>query len=143
MAFHIPLSYDHTIEIESLAIQYLLSYRFMYMNNTIVGLQSQLENKKKRITALTYLIFFLPRFTEWKAEPEMHFHERQAIGLLIFALSLQGILSILVYWGAPHTILVWAVRIVLLYLLYIGAKNALASRMEPLPWIGKYAERIF
>lgn len=97
---------------------------------------------KARIAALTYLLFFLPRFTEWKEDPEMHYHMKQAIGLLVFALCLQGIISILGYWGMPAW-RVWPVRGVLIYLLWIGINHGQGGKLQPLPWIGKYAERIF
>ena len=107
------------------------------------SLKSSFSNKKKRTAALTYLVFCLPRFSEWKEDAEMHYHMRQAIGLLVFALSLQGILSILVYWGAPHQAGAWTVRLILLYLVGIGMGHALRDELAPLPWIGKYSERIF
>ena len=77
-----------------------------------------LQGRSKRTAALTYLIFCLPRFTEFKEDPTMHYHVRQGLGLLVCALALQGILSILVYWGAPHAAGAWTVRVILLYLVF-------------------------
>lgn len=100
------------------------------------------NDRKTLIGICTYLFFFLPRMTEYKADRELQYHMRQAIGLLVFALMLQGIISILGYWGMPSW-RVWPVRIILVYLFYTGALNVLGSQLKPLPWIGKYAERIF
>ncbi len=102
----------------------------------------KLKERKTLIGSLTYLVFFLPRFTEYKNDPEMHYHMKQSLGLLIVALDLQGIISILGFWGMPHW-RVWPVRAVLLYLLYIGVLNVINKKLLPLPWFGKYSERVF
>jgi uncharacterized membrane protein len=100
------------------------------------------SGQKHIVAALTYLVFFLPRFTNFKGDSEMHFHMKQAIGLLVFALSLQGILSILYYWGGP-SVLVWPVRLILLYFLFVGMAGAWKGEKKDLPFIGEYANRAF
>lgn len=97
---------------------------------------------KALIAALTYLVFFLPRFTRHKGDPDLHFHMKQAIGLLVLALSLQGIISILGFWGGPAW-LVWPVRAILLYFLVTGMRNAWRGERKDLPYIGAYASRAF
>lgn len=104
--------------------------------------KEKIKDKRAITAALSYLVFFYPRFTEYKTDPNVHFHMKQGIGLLVFALTLQGIISVLGYWGMPQW-RVWPVRIVLLYLLYIGIKNALHYKNEFLPWIGKYSNKTF
>ncbi len=100
------------------------------------------SGQKEIIMALSYLVFFLPRFTSYKGDEDAHFHMKQAIGLLVFALSLQGILSVLYYWGGP-TILVWPVRVILLYFVLVGMNNAYNGHRKELPYIGEYAGRAF
>lgn len=119
---------------------------FCYHRNIMKELKNKIKEKiqdKHAVTAAaSYLVFFYPRFTQYKTDLDVHFHMKQGIGLLVFALSLQGVISILGYWGMPVW-RVWPVRIVLLYLLYIGIRNALHYRKEFLPWIGKYADKTF
>ncbi len=104
--------------------------------------KEQSKDKPALTAAISYLVFFYPRFTQYKTNQDVHFHMKQGVGLLVFALSLQGIISILGYWGMP-TWRVWPVRIVLLYLFFMGIQNALHHRNEFLPWIGKYANKTF
>lgn len=100
------------------------------------------KDKRALVAAGSYLVFFLPRFTEYKSDSEVRFHAKQGLGLLVFALTLQGIISVLGYWGFPAW-RVWPVRLVLLYLLFIGIRNAWQGKREVLPWIGEYAENAF
>lgn len=101
------------------------------------------RDRKMLVTFGTYFVFFLPRFTEYKADAYVQYHMKQAIGLLITALSLQGVISILGYWGMPSFMGVWPVRFVLFYLLFVGLRNAYGKQAQPLPWIGRYADRLF
>ncbi|MEK7608251.1 MAG: hypothetical protein AAB495_01600 [Patescibacteria group bacterium] len=103
-----------------------------------------MKHEHSKLAALTYLLFFAPLFTKHKNDPFMKYHTHQAIGLLIFALSLQGAISILGYWGiAPFGLPVWIVRFVLVYELIVGVRNALGGKTAPLPWIGDYSQRLF
>lgn len=91
-----------------------------------------------------YLIFFAPLLGKSKHETFVRYHVRQGAGLLITALVLQGALSLITYWASSlHAPLVFVVRILLLALLIIGVGNASNGRMNPLPVVGKYAEKAF
>ncbi len=98
-----------------------------------------------RLATLTYLVFFLPKLVEHNKEDGfVKYHEQQAIGLLIFAFFLQGIISFIGYWGLdPWGIRVWPVRFILLYELWVGMRNACYGERKELPWIGKYATKLF
>lgn len=72
----------------------------------------------------------------------MKYHQRQAVGLLLFALVLQGAISVIGYWGGPQYMLAWVVRIILIYLVLMGAKTALAGETKELPFIGNYCSRL-
>ncbi len=104
--------------------------------------KEQLKNKRSLVAAFSYLIFFLPRLTEYKGDEDMRFHMKQGLGLLIAALSLQGTISVLGFWGMPSW-RVWPVRLILFYWLFVGIRSALAGKKDLLPWIGKYADRAF
>ncbi len=91
-----------------------------------------------------YLVFFAPLLGRAKHETFVRYHVRQGAGLLITALVLQGALSIISYWISGASIpLVFVVRVLLLALLIIGVGNAANGRMNPLPVVGKYAEKAF
>jgi len=105
-------------------------------------MKNQKMSQKQIIAALTYLVFFLPRFTSYKGDSDVHFHMKQAVGLLTLALSLQGAFTILVYWGAPK-LLVWPVRFILLYYVFVGISSVLKGEKKELPFIGEYATRAF
>lgn len=105
-------------------------------------IKEKLKDKRRVVAASAYLIFFLPRFTEYRTDPEIHFHMKQGVGLLVTSLSLQGISSILGGLGMPA----WRgllVNLFVLYMLYVGISNVLYDRKKVLPWIGKYADRAF
>lgn len=81
-----------------------------------------------------------------------HFHKKQFIGLIIVALSLQGLLSLVGYWSAhwifPFPLLsglvypfMWAIRIFLAYELVLWIQSVTTGKHTHLPWIGTYADK--
>ena len=94
------------------------------------------------VAAASYAVFFLPLYTKEKNNPAVQYHMRQATGLFIAALALQGAISILGAWGFPAW-RVWPVRIVLVWWLVTGVMNALKGQMKELSYIGKYAARLY
>lgn len=100
------------------------------------------EQKNRTLAILTYFVFFAPQFTNRKADAFVRYHQAQALGLLLFAFVLQGIISIIGYWGGPQGALKWPVRAVLIYLLIKGIITAYNDETKELPWIGKYATRL-
>ncbi len=82
-----------------------------------------------------------------------HFHKKQLIGLIITALSLQGILSLIGYWSThwifPFPLLgilvypfMWAIRVFLVYEVALWLQSHLSGRHAYLPLIGKYSDKI-
>jgi len=94
------------------------------------------------LAAVTYIIFFAPNLVGKKDDAFVSYHQRQAIGLVLFALILQGVISIIGYWGGPQYTLAWIVRLILVYFVIIGGKTALAGETKELPFIGPYATRL-
>ncbi len=92
--------------------------------------------------ALTYLVFFLPRFTQYKADPEMHYHMKQALGIFVASFAIRGILGSLAPLGMPYGSVMLLQTTTLVYI-FLGIHNVVYGRMRPLPYIGKYAERVF
>lgn len=102
-----------------------------------------MSSPKNTTAALTYLVCFLPHWSQYKNDAFIRYHQKQAIGLLITALSLQGIISILGYWGVgSHLVLVTPVRLYLIVMVLIGMNNTLKSELKMLPGIGPYAARL-
>lgn len=102
-------------------------------------------SKGQKVAAITYVIFFWPFLVGAKRDEFVKYHLKQAIGLVIFALAGQGVISICNYWGAGSgfiKFLVWVLRILLVIGVVTGIRNALAGKVRPLPYIGKYAEKL-
>ena len=99
-----------------------------------------------RIAAATYLVFFLPRLLGEREDQFLKYHTKQAIGLVIAGLALQGAMTIILYWlpGAYNLgfTLVWAIRLFLAYEVLMGMQAALQGKQQPLPYLGVYAERL-
>jgi uncharacterized membrane protein len=92
--------------------------------------------------ALTYVIFFLPRFTKYKNEPEMLYHMKQSLGLFLVSFAIRGILGTLAPFGMPY-ISVMIQQTASLVFIIMGIHNVLHGKMQPLPYIGAYAQRLF
>jgi len=73
----------------------------------------------------------------------VNYHMKQGFGLLISALTMQGTISIIGYWGGPQYLLAWIVRLILAFLVVNGWMNASAGKQSPLPVIGRYSEKAF
>ncbi|MCI0533440.1 hypothetical protein L0Y49_04450 [bacterium] len=100
-------------------------------------------HKERQLASIAYIIFFLPLFTDKKADSFVRFHMNQAVTLLIAVLALQGIVSILGSFSYDfEALFVWLLRLFVLIMVILGILNASAGRKEALPWIGEYAERL-
>lgn len=73
------------------------------------------------------------------------FNKKQLIGLIITALSLQGIISLIGYWGLfpIQFYFLWAVRAFLAYEVFCFAFNYWKKQEKLLPFIGHYSDRAF
>jgi hypothetical protein len=73
------------------------------------------------------------------------FYKKQFIGLVIVALALQGVLSLLGYWGlySIQNIFLWLIRLFLLGELVFGLYHYFKEQNTFLPWIGKYFDKAF
>ncbi len=106
------------------------------------------RHKNSTLASFTYLIFFLPLLTGEKNDSFVKYHMKQAIGLVLTALVLQGAISFLGYWsyrlggGSLQSTLVWPVRIFLIVEVVVGFMNAQRGEEKLLPWIGKHAARL-
>jgi hypothetical protein len=106
-----------------------------------------MKNPKSNFAAATYLLFFLPWITKEK-DPFVLYHQRQAIILAVAGLAGQGVIGVLGWWfsffalwslwSSLVVILLWALRIFLVYEVVMGARAAMAGEMKTLPWIGKF-----
>ena len=110
----------------------------------------QAEGKQKEaqkaamMASLAYLVFFIPLLAGKKGDEFVMYHVKQAIGLVIVSLALQGILAILGWWGFYQLVylLVWLLRAFWIGLMILGIMNAQKGEKKPLPWIGGYVERL-
>lgn len=91
------------------------------------------------ISAIGYLgiLFLIPLL----AKPNSKFaqyHARQGIALFIFGIAV-GIVSAIPVLGWVVGAVGWVLSLILLIM---GFSNALAGKTQPLPVIGKYAEKV-
>jgi len=107
------------------------------------------KNPKKTMAIVAYFIFFVPLLTKDRKDEFVWYHTKQGIGLFLFASILRGIIAAL--GGPPYTsfgsslssLLIPIAHIILIILIVMGVLNASGGKTKPLPFIGKYAEKIF
>ncbi|TSC82860.1 MAG: hypothetical protein G01um101420_42 [Parcubacteria group bacterium Gr01-1014_20] len=103
------------------------------------------KHKNSTLAGFTYLVFFLPMITGEKNDPFVRYHMKQAIGLLITVLAVQGAIRILAAWGLGYgglNALAWGLRIYALVSVVLGFSSAQRGEMKPLFWIGNHAAKI-
>lgn len=102
------------------------------------------KHKNSTLVGLTYIIFFLPFLTGDKNDGFVKYHMKQAIGLLIAVTAGQGLIDYAYNIGAYGLIhpMAWVLRVFAIVMVVLGFMNAQNGAEKPLPWIGKYAERL-
>ncbi len=103
------------------------------------------KHKNSTLAGVTYLVFFLPLLTGEKEDVFVKYHMKQAIGLLITVLAAQGVIKYVAVLGGGMgllTLMAFALRIFAIVWVVVGFMNAQRGETKPLPWIGKYANRL-
>ena len=102
------------------------------------------KEKNAVLAATAYALFFVPLLTKEKHDPFVQFHVQQAFGLFLFALMVQGAVSFLLGLGiGPWQFLVWPAGLFLIFEFLEGAVRAYRGEKKQLPFIGKYAARLY
>ena len=98
------------------------------------GSDSSAQGRNRILAALSYLsvLWILPRLF-CKDDGFARYHARQGLALFVFSIICDFISA-----AAPIGALLNLFRI---YCIYKGMTNALNDRMEPLPFIGQFAEK--
>lgn len=93
------------------------------------------RDESRLFAALSYIsvLFLLPYFLR-RGDDYAMYHARQGLVLLIYGV-LSDILSAIPVIG-------WVFGLFRLYCVFKGISNAVTGKREPLPYIGKYGERI-
>jgi len=95
------------------------------------------KEKNTGMAIVAYIIFFLPLLTEAKNDPFVKYHVKQG-----FTLFLAGVVTrIITYIPVIGWVLLWPLNVFIFILFVIGVMNALGGKQEPLPVIGKFAEK--
>ena len=99
------------------------------------GTGSAAGGKNRILAALSYLsvLWILPRFL-CADDPFARYHARQGLVLFVFGVICDA-LSAAIPFGA-------LLNLFRLYCIYKGMSNALNDRMEPLPYIGQFGEKV-
>lgn len=92
------------------------------------------------MAVLAYILFLIPLLTDAKDDPFVKFHLKQAILLVIVAVSASVISSVIPFLG--WFILGPITTIFCLVLWIMGILNAVNKQKKELPLIGKYAEQL-
>jgi len=103
------------------------------------------HGKMKKLAVATYLIFFLPFLTMAKNDSFVNYHFKQSVALVVAGLTGQGVISILGFWGLGYGLLIFLVyvlRALMVFGVIYGILNSLAGNTKPLPFVGKYAEKL-
>ena len=97
--------------------------------------QYRRRDESRLFAALSYIsvLFLLPYFLR-RGDDYAMYHARQGLVLLIYGV-LSDILSAIPVIG-------WVFGLFRLYCVFKGISNAVTGKREPLPYIGKYGERI-
>jgi len=97
----------------------------------------------KSLAWLSYLgIFLLIPLLVQKNNEYSKFHVKQGIVLLICSIVLSVAGFLLLFIPVLGMIIFWGIYVFLLILSIMGLVNSLTEKTEPLPIIGKYAEKI-
>lgn len=92
------------------------------------------SDKNTGMAVVAYILFFIPLLTEAKHDPFVKYHVKQGL-LLFIAWIVVSILTPVLF------MITWLFYIVLLVFTVLGIMNALNGKQEPLPLVGKYAEK--
>lgn len=88
---------------------------------------------------VAYFIFFLPLLTPSKDDPFVKYHIKQSVALLVVGIAFFIIESILPF----GFILSGPVGLGMFVLWIIGVMHAAQGKMQPVPLVGQFADKIF
>jgi uncharacterized membrane protein len=108
--------------------------------------EGKTTDNKTIMAVVAYILFFVPLLTEDKKDPFVKYHVRQGLVLFILAVIV-WIFNGMIYRIFPFgmwafvNFISWILNLAVLVLLVLGIKNALGHKQEPLPIVGKFAEK--
>jgi uncharacterized membrane protein len=108
--------------------------------------EGKTADNKTIMAVVAYILFFVPLLTEDKKDPFVKYHVRQGLVLFILAMIV-WVFNNMIYNIFPSSIwsfvnfISWILNLAVLVLLFLGIRNALGHKEEPLPIIGKFAEK--
>lgn len=99
----------------------------------------QKSEKNTGMAVVSYLVFFVPLLTDDAKDPFVKFHVKQGL-LLVISFIASSILTWIPFIGYFMSQLAYLLVAVIWVL---GVINAISGKQEPVPVIGKYAEKWF
>ncbi|OGF20737.1 hypothetical protein A2316_02560 [Candidatus Falkowbacteria bacterium RIFOXYB2_FULL_38_15] len=112
------------------------------MDEAINQNEPQKKDQKSQNTLmalLAYIVFFIPLLTDAKNDEFVKYHVKQGLGLFILSIVVGIINSTIPFYFWFIGTILW---LGVLVFFVIGIMNALGEKKEPLPLIGKMAEKI-
>lgn len=90
------------------------------------------------MAVIAYILFFVPLLTgDAKKDEFVKYHTKQGLALFILWIGTNLLYMILPFWFAIG----WIFTLAGFALLIVGIVNAVNGKKEPLPVIGKFADR--
>lgn len=98
------------------------------------GQSAPKSDKNTGMAVVAYILFFIPLLTDARHDPFVKYHVKQGL-LLFIAWIVVSVLTPVLF------MITWLLYIALLVFMILGIMNALNGKQEPLPLVGKYAEK--
>lgn len=115
-------------------------------NQPVEKKQGNTADNKTIMAVVAYILFFIPLLTDDKKDPFIRYHVRQGLILFILAVIIwifNGMIYSIFPFGMWYfaRMISWVLNLAVLIFFILGVKNALSHKEEPLPIIGKFAEK--
>lgn len=107
------------------------------MDQTAPNSQNQNKEKNTLMAALAYILFFIPLLTDAKDDPFVKYHIKQGLVLFICAAILMVVENIFIL----RIMLAPLFNLIIFVFIILGIINAVSGKTDPLPIIGKFADK--
>ncbi|MCR4330613.1 MAG: hypothetical protein NUV49_01900 [Patescibacteria group bacterium] len=104
------------------------------------GQQEQKKEHNTVMAVVAYILFFIPLLTDAKNDPFVKYHVKQGLVLFIAYVVVMILSWTPIVWSLYGLIML--LNLGLLVLLIIGIMHAVNGEQKPLPFIGKFADKI-
>lgn len=101
------------------------------------AINGQQKEKNTNMAIIAYILFFIPLLTDAKNDPFVKYHVKQGLALFICFMVVAAVSQ--TFFGMFFTGLL---DLGLVVLAVIGILNVTKGKQEPLPFLGRFADKI-